>query len=221
MAQYFQSIYEAVSTALVGMSITIKHIYRKPVTLQYPDERQVLSDRFRGFVHNDMTKCDACNICAKLCPVDCIYIESEGKGKERMMTRYAIDYNKCIWCSMCTENCHTGSITMSHDYDHSVYDRRSLVYEFMDPTEQVIPCHRATRVDMGWWVEPKEDKPKPKPAAEPAAEAAPVADEPAAEVKPAAPVEPSAPVEPVAPVEPSAPVEPVADEPSDDKGEDK
>ena len=212
MAQYFQSIYEAVSTALVGMSITIKHIYRKPVTLQYPDERQVLPDRYRGFVHNDMTKCDACNICAKLCPVDCIYIESEGKGKERMMTRYAIDYNKCIWCSMCTENCHTGSITMSHDYDHSVYDRRSLVYEFMDPTEQTIPCHRATRIDTGWWVEPKEDKPKPKPkpAAEPAAEAAPVADEPAAEVKPATPVEPSTPAEPAAPTEPS-----------DDKGEDK
>ncbi len=193
MAQYFQSIYEAVSTALVGMSITIKHIYRKPVTLQYPDERQVLPDRFRGFVHNDMARCDSCNICAKLCPVDCIYIESEGKGKERMMTRYAIDYNKCIWCSMCTENCHTGSITMSHDYDHSVYDRRSLVYEFMDPREGTIPCHRATRVDTGWWVEPKEDKPKPKPKPEveaPAAEAAP-------------------------------PVEPVVDEPTDDKGEDK
>ncbi len=119
------------------------------MTLQYPDERQVMPERFRGFVHNDMTKCDACNICAKLCPVDCIYIESEGKGKERLMTRYAIDYNKCIWCSLCTENCHTGSITMSHDYDHSVYDRRSLVYEFMDPNEQKIPCHRATRIEHG------------------------------------------------------------------------
>jgi NADH-quinone oxidoreductase chain I len=230
MAQYFQDIYEAVSSALVGMSITIKHIYRKPVTLQYPDERQVLPDRFRGFVHNDMAKCDSCNICAKLCPVDCIYIESEGKGKERMMTRYAIDYNKCIWCSMCTENCHTGSITMSHDYDHSVYDRRSLVYEFMDPTEQVIPCHRATRIDTGWWVEPKEDKPKPKPkpAAEvPAAEAKPVVDEPVVDAKPDAPVEPAAPVappvptEPAAPSEPAAPIEPDADEPTDDKGEDK
>jgi NADH-quinone oxidoreductase subunit I len=201
MTQYFNDIYKAVSSALVGMSITIKHIYRKPVTLQYPDERQVLSDRFRGFVHNDMTKCDSCNICAKLCPVDCIYIESEGKGKERMMTRYAIDYNKCIWCSMCTENCHTGSITMSHDYDHSVYDRRSLVYEFMDPQEQLIPCHRATRVDQGWWVPPKEEKPKPKAKPKPEAGAAPA--------------------EPKTPAESAAPAEPAAEQPSDDKGEDK
>ena len=181
MGKYFADIFEAVTSVAKGMQITIKHIYRKPVTLQYPDERQVMPERYRGFVHNDMTKCDSCNICAKLCPVDCIYIESEGKGKERMMTRYAIDYNKCIWCSMCTENCHTGSITMSHDYDHSVYDRRSLVYEFMDPTEEIIPCHRGKRVDMGWWVEPKKEKPAPKPKPEAPAAEAPATDKPVAD----------------------------------------
>ncbi len=170
MVQYFTNIYEALSSAVVGMSITIKHIWTKPVTLQYPEERQVLPDRFRGFVHNDTDKCDACNICAKACPVDCIYIETEGKAKERFMTRYAIDYNKCIWCSLCTENCHTGSITMSHDYDHSVYLRQSLVYEFMDPTVRKIPCHKATRELMGFYVEPKVAKPKTPAAETPAAE---------------------------------------------------
>ena len=186
MTQYFADIYQAVRSAVKGMGITIKHIYRKPVTLQFPDERQVMPERFRGFVHNDMTKCDACNICAKLCPVDCIYIETVGKAKERMMIRYAIDYNKCIWCSLCTENCHTGSITMSHDYDHSVYDRRSLVYEFMDPAEGKIPCHRATRIDMGWWVPPKEEKPKKAAPKKPAADAKPADDaKPAAEAGPA------------------------------------
>ncbi len=168
MVRYFTNIYDAVSSAVVGMGITIKHIWTKPVTLQFPDERQVLPERFRGFVHNDTTKCDACNICAKNCPVDCIYIETVGKGKDRYMSRYAIDYNKCIWCSLCTENCHTGSITMSHDYDHAVYLRESLVYEFMDPTRQLIPCNRETRIQQGFWVEPKEEKPKParKPAAD-------------------------------------------------------
>ena len=218
MAQYFSDICKAVSSALVGMSITIKHIYRKPVTLQFPEERSMMPDRFRGFVHNDMTKCDSCNICAKLCPVDCIYIESEGKGKERMMTRYAIDYNKCIWCSLCTENCHTGSITMSHDYDHAVYDRKTLVYEFMDPTEGLIPCHRATRIDQDWWVPPKEEKPKPKAKAKPA-EAKPAEEKPA-EAAPAPAAEPKA--TPAA--EPAAEAAPEPEktvEPSDEKGEDK
>jgi len=207
MAQYFTDIYKAVSSALVGMSITFKHIYRKPVTLQFPEERSMMPDRFRGFVHNDMAKCDSCNICAKLCPVDCIYIESEGKGKERMMTRYAIDYNKCIWCSLCTENCHTGSITMSHDYDHAVYDRRTLVYEFMDPADGLIPCHRQTRIATNWWVEPKEEKPKPKPKP---AEDKPAEDKPAAETTPPAEAAPEPAPKPESPVEPS-----------DDKGEDK
>ena len=207
MAQYFADIYQTVTSVLKGMQITIKHIYRKPVTLQYPDERQVMPERYRGFVHNDMTKCDSCNICAKLCPVDCIYIEAEGKAKERMMTRYAIDYNKCIWCSLCTENCHTGSITMSHDYDHSVYDRKTLVYEFMDPADGLIPCHRATRVDMGWWVEEKKEKPKPKP---------PVEEKPAAEAAPAPEATPEA--APEAASETAPEVAPETDKPSDDKG---
>jgi NADH-quinone oxidoreductase subunit I len=218
MVQYLADIYDAVTSAVKGMGVTIKHIYRKPVTLQYPDERQVMPERFRGFVHNDMTKCDSCNICAKLCPVDCIYIESVGKGKERMMTRYAIDYNKCIWCSLCTENCHTGSITMSHDYDHAVYDRKTLVYEFMDPTDELIPCHRAKREELGWWVPPKEEKPKPAARkAAPAGEAAekPAADEPAAAAKPA----PAAAPDSGAPEKPDA--DGPADTPADDKGEQK
>ncbi len=84
------------------------------------------------------------------------------------MTRYAIDYNKCIWCSLCTENCHTGSITMSHDYDHSVYDRAQrwstsswIRREQQDP----LPPRRPAS-SSGWWVEAKEEKPRPtKPPA--------------------------------------------------------
>jgi len=184
MVQYFTNIYEAVSSAFVGMGITIKHIWTKPVTLQYPDERQVLPDRFRGFVFNDTTLCDACGICAKACPVDCIYIETDGKAKERFMTRYSIDFNKCIWCSLCTENCHANSISMSHDYDHSVYERDSLVYDFMQPGVPRVPCHKITRAELGFYVEPKEEKPKvAKPKAEP--KESPAAETPATDSAPA------------------------------------
>ncbi|RKZ11079.1 hypothetical protein DRQ32_06515, partial [bacterium] len=97
--------------------------------------------------------------------VDCIYIETIGKGKERQMSRYAIDYNKCIWCSLCTEHCPTDCITMSHDYDHAVYRRERLVYEFVD--EPVVP-----------FKPPKPEK-KPKPAATPATSATDAAATPA------------------------------------------
>jgi len=146
-----------------GMGITIKYFFRKPVTQQFPGERWVLPERFRGFVHNDVPRCTACMLCAKACPVDCIYIEMEGKGKDRKMSRYAIDYNKCIWCSLCTEPCPTNCITMSHDYDHAVYDRSRLVYEYVD--EPVVP-----------YKVPK--KPKPAAAVQPAETEEPAPPEP-------------------------------------------
>jgi NADH-quinone oxidoreductase chain I len=164
MVQYVANIYHAVSSALQGMAVTIKHIYRKPVTLQYPDERWVLPERFRGFVFNDIRRCNACLQCAKACPVSCIYIEVEGKGKDRAMTRWAVDFNKCIWCGFCCDPCPTHAVQMSHDYDHSLYSRRDLVYEFVPP-DKPVPTHKEKRREQGYFVEEDEghdqdDKPK-------------------------------------------------------------
>jgi NADH-quinone oxidoreductase chain I len=203
MVQYFVDMYLAVSSALKGMGVTIKHIWRKPVTLQYPDERWVLPERYKGFVHNNIIRCDACLQCARACPVDCIYIEVEGKGKDRWMTRYAIDYNKCIWCGFCTEPCPTNAITMSHDYDHSVYFRQSYVYEYV-ASDNPVPSNREKRIEMGYYVEPKPEKPKPKPAADKPAADKPAEDKPA-EDKPA--------VDKLAADEPAA-EEPAAEEPA-------
>jgi NADH-quinone oxidoreductase chain I len=186
MVQYFADIYHAVGSALQGMAVTIKHLVRKPVTQQYPDERWVMPERFRGFVHNNIIRCNACMGCAKACPVSCIYIETEGKGKDRYMTRYAVDFNKCIWCGLCTDPCPTNAVTMSHDYDHSLYDRRSLVYEFVPP-DKPVPCHKEKRLEMGYYVEEKPAKPaKPETPAKPA----PAADRP--EPAPANPAPPPA-----------------------------
>jgi NADH-quinone oxidoreductase chain I len=160
MANILKDIRDSIVTIAVGMGITFKHLGKRPVTQQYPDERWSLPDRFRGFVHNDVPRCTACLACAKDCPVDCIYIETVGKGKERLMSRFAIDYNKCIWCSLCTEHCPTDCITMSHDYDHAVYKRQRLVYEFVEG-EPVVP-----------FKPPRPEKPTPPAAAKPAAGAA-------------------------------------------------
>ena len=65
-------------------------------------------------------------MCAKACPVDCIYIDKSGPrkidkktGKVNMsdpkngeLLRYAIDYSKCLFCALCTEPCPTDCIHM-------------------------------------------------------------------------------------------------------------
>jgi NADH-quinone oxidoreductase chain I len=163
MTQYFRDFYDAVVSALKGMRITLKHVVKKPVTLQYPDERWVMPERFKGFIYNDTNRCDACNRCVKACPVDCIYIETTGKGKDRWMYRYAVDYNKCIWCGHCVEACPTEACQHSLDYDHSCYSRERLVYEFANPSEP-IACHKEKRLEHGFYV-PNADAERAKLAA--------------------------------------------------------
>jgi NADH-quinone oxidoreductase subunit I/NAD(P)H-quinone oxidoreductase subunit I len=115
----------------------------------------VLPERFRGFVHLDTNRCNACLQCARACPVSCIYIDTAGKGVDRYMTRYAVDFNKCIWCGLCTEPCPTDAVTMSHDYDHALYFRQKLVYEFVSP-DRPIPTHKQKRAELGMFVEEEE-----------------------------------------------------------------
>ena len=43
MREYFRNIYQALRTVIIGMRITLKYAYAKPITVQYPDVAPVLS----------------------------------------------------------------------------------------------------------------------------------------------------------------------------------
>ena len=86
MNQYFRNIYMSVKTIMIGMRITLKYCFAKTITVQYPDVAPVLQPRYRGFHFFEIEKCIACDMCAKACPVDCIYIEkirSRGRSTRR------------------------------------------------------------------------------------------------------------------------------------------
>lgn len=141
MGAYFRNIYLALKTIFIGMRITLKYAYAKPITVQYPDMAPVLQPRFRGFHYFEIEKCIACDLCAKACPVDCIYIEKSGPRKIDKKTgiavggamhRYAIDYAKCMFCALCTYPCPTDCIHMGNLHDLSAYDRESMIVEFTE-----------------------------------------------------------------------------------------
>ena len=142
---YFRDIWKTVSTILVGLQITLKYCFAKTVTLQYPDVAPALQPRYRGFHYFEIEKCIACDLCAKACPVDCIYIEKTGPRKidkqtgvaaGGQMTRYAIDYSKCMFCALCVDPCPTDCIHMGNVHDLSGYDRESMIVEFTDLAKQ-------------------------------------------------------------------------------------
>ncbi len=138
---YFHNIWQTVYTIMVGLRITLKYCFAKTVTLQYPDMAPALQPRYRGFHFFEIEKCISCDLCAKACPVDCIYIEKTGPRKidkktgvatGGKMMRYAIDYSKCMFCALCCDPCPTDCIHMGNLHDMSGYDRQSMIVEFTD-----------------------------------------------------------------------------------------
>ncbi|MBI4716271.1 MAG: NADH-quinone oxidoreductase subunit I [Planctomycetes bacterium] len=138
---YFRNIWQTVSTILVGMRISLKYCFAKTVTLQYPDVAPAIAPRYRGFHFYEIEKCIACDLCAKACPVDCIYIEKTGPRKidketgvaaGGLMTRYAIDYAKCMFCALCVDPCPTECIHMGNLHDLSGYTREDMIVEFTE-----------------------------------------------------------------------------------------
>ena len=107
MSGYFYNIYSTLRTVLIGMRITLRYNFAKTVTVQYPDVAPPLQPRYRGFHWFEAEKCIACDMCAKACPVDCIYIEKEKSpvGKGFRVNGFAVDYTKCMFCALCVEPC--------------------------------------------------------------------------------------------------------------------
>ena len=137
--EYFQNIHQTVRTILIGMRVTLKYCFAKTVTVQYPAVAPTLQPRYRGFHFYEIERCIACDMCARACPVDCIYIEKTGPrklDKEQgvalggAITRYAIDYSKCLFCGLCTDPCPTDCIHMGNVHDLTAYDRESTIVEF-------------------------------------------------------------------------------------------
>lgn len=123
-----------------GMGVTLKELFRRPITEFYPDEPVRFQERFRG-VHvlqrdeNGLEKCVACFLCAANCPANCIYIEAADNtdtqrisASERYAKVYNIDYNRCIFCGYCVEACPTDAITHGHGFEIASYDASNLIY---------------------------------------------------------------------------------------------
>ena len=109
---------------LVGMSVTLRQMFARKVTIRYPEEKAPQSPRFRGLhalrrYPNGQERCIACKLCEAVCPALAITIDSDvGPDGTRRTTRYDIDLFKCIYCGFCEEACPVDAIveTRIHEY---------------------------------------------------------------------------------------------------------
>ena len=118
---------------LKGLQITFSHMFKKPVTLQYPDERPTIPPGFRGLhqlnVSHDKAKCVACYLCPTVCPAKCITVEAaEDENHDKYAAVYEIDMLRCIFCGYCVEACPVDAVRMSETFELANYSRADFTY---------------------------------------------------------------------------------------------
>jgi len=117
-----------------GLALTGRYLFRRKITILYPEEKTPISPRFRGLhalrrYPNGEERCIACKLCEAVCPALAITIESEQRSDgTRRTTRYDIDLTKCIFCGLCEESCPVDSIVETSILEYHGEERGDLLY---------------------------------------------------------------------------------------------
>ena len=165
-----KNTYKAFTTAWQGLMLTLRHfvagkgkrtmtsvkatnyfteLENKTNTIQYPKQQLPVPEVGRYQLDVEIDDCIVCDLCAKICPVDCISIESikatssygqtsDGSKKMLYAEKFDIDMAKCLYCGLCTVVCPTECIVMTNQYDRSVYTLGDLNYSFSDMSPELV-----------------------------------------------------------------------------------
>ncbi|HEX8575194.1 MAG TPA: NADH-quinone oxidoreductase subunit I [Flavobacterium sp.] len=138
---FFERLY--LVAIIKGLFITIKHLFKRKVTIQYPEQVREMSPVYRGqhMLKRDelgRENCTACGLCALSCPAEAITMKAEERKKgeehlyreEKYASIYEINMLRCIFCGLCEEACPKDAIylTTSKVLVPSSYEREDFIF---------------------------------------------------------------------------------------------
>jgi NADH-quinone oxidoreductase subunit I len=153
MLNYVAGIIKGIISLCEGLAVTLKHVFRRPITLQYPEERPDLQLRFRGRLVMPVdpatgdNRCTACMICVRACPnhsLDTEKIMVEGKPKPKP-AKFMYNLATCMFCNLCVESCPFFAIVMSDEFETATENKDSLMQDL------AAEKYKITGKKAGWW----------------------------------------------------------------------
>lgn len=126
-----------------GLAITLKELFNKKVTVQYPEERCYIAPRFHGEFVFDENKCINCGMCANACPNAVIEIGSEKADKKKFQTKFVMKLQYCLFCGLCVESCPKDAIRFSEKFEMAKYHYKSIPLVLLNKTPEQIAEEKA------------------------------------------------------------------------------
>ncbi|MBD3265321.1 NADH-quinone oxidoreductase subunit NuoI [bacterium] len=161
---------QAFQAILQGMWTTLRHLFRKPTTFNYPDVKRQQSTRFRGIHrlqrHPDgKERCVGCGLCSVVCPSNAIFLEARENTPdnqvshgERYASLYQIDMLRCIFCGYCEEACPEDAIVLGPNWESASTERNDFIYT-KDRLLVPVELKHVFRPGMKWSGEAVETTP--------------------------------------------------------------